>query len=80
MSRPSARILSACFAWRRPAKETRNMLGRWCGRWYDPSCDAMRKGWLNDMDHSVWRDAPPKTTAVDGAEATRDPVSVMIAN
>lgn len=51
-------------------------LGRWCGRWYNPSCDEMTKGWLSDVDNSAWHDRAPavKRRGRDG-EVTRDPVS-----
>ena len=35
-------------------------LGRWCGPWYNKACNAMNKGWLADMDNSVWDAPPPK--------------------
>ena len=35
-------------------------LGRWCGVWYNETCDAMSKGSLADADNSAWPLPPLK--------------------
>ena len=52
----------------------RNPLGRWCGAWYNPACDPMRKGSLADPDNSA-EPRPPRAEESDAP--TRDPVSVL---
>lgn len=52
------------------------ILGRWCGPWYNETCDVMRKGRLADMDNSVWN-APPLPSEAE-EDLRKDPINVFL--
>ena len=62
------------FKFFRPGPYT--MLGRWCGPWYNPACNAMKKGELADIDNSVWYQKPRVSSKK--TKVKRDPVSVFL--
>ena len=72
--------------WWRPSRyPAMTQLGRWCGQWspqYATTCKPMQKGWLSDVDNSVWNAPPPKGKPYDDKEnddATKyDPLTRLL--
>ena len=81
----STRLWTILRAQTRQTSGPKTLLGRWCGPWYSPACDAMNKGWLADVDNSAWSPPPPdfrnglsmRKRAVSEPSG-RDPISVFV--